>query len=69
MNLNQLINMVMSIFMKKIVNMAVNKGVDYAARRGKPEAEMTEAERAQAQSARDMADRTKQIRNATRRLF
>lgn len=69
MNVNQIINMVMSIFMKKIVNLAVNKGVEYAASRGKPEAEMTEAERAQAQSAREMSDRMKQVRNATRRIF
>lgn len=69
MDVNRLINMFMSIFMKKIVNLAVNKGVEYAASRGKPEAEMTDAERAQAQSGRDMADRTKKIRNATRRFF
>ena len=48
MDVNRLINMFMGIFMKKIVNLAVNKGVEYAASRGKPEAEMTEAERAQA---------------------
>ncbi len=69
MDVNRLINMFMAIFMKKIVNLAVNKGVEYAASRGKPEAEMTDAERAQAQAGRDLADRTKQIRNATRRFF
>jgi hypothetical protein len=69
MDVNRLINMFMGIFMKKIVNLAVNKGVEYAASRGKPEAEMSDAERAQAQTGRDMADRTKQIRNSTRRFF
>lgn len=69
MDVNRLINMFMAIFMKKIVNLAVNKGVEYAASRGKPEAEMSDAERAQAQSGRDLADRAKQIRNATRRFF
>ena len=69
MDLNRLINMLMSMFMKKIVNVAVDKGVEYAARRGKPEAEMSDAERAQAQAGREMADRTKQVRNATRRIF
>ncbi len=69
MDVNRLINMFMAIFMKKIVNLAVNKGVEYATSRGKPEAEMSDAERAQAQSGRDLADRTKQIRNATRRFF
>jgi hypothetical protein len=69
MDVNRLINMFMGIFMKKIVNLAVNKGVEYAASRGKREADMTDAERAQAQAGRDMAGRTKQIRNATRRFF
>lgn len=69
MDVNRLINMFMGIFMKKIVNLAVNKGVEYAASHGKPDAEMTDAERAQAQTGRDMAGRTKQIRNATRRFF
>jgi hypothetical protein len=69
MDLNKLINMLMRQFGGKLMNMVVNKGVDYAARRGKPEAEMSEAERAQAASGRQFADRAKQIRNATRRLF
>jgi hypothetical protein len=69
MDVNRLISMFMSIFMKKIVNIAVNKGVEYAASRGKPEAAMTDAERAQAQAGREMAARSKQIRAATRRFF
>lgn len=69
MDLNKLINLLMRLFGRKLMNIAVNKGVDYAARRGKPESEMTEAERAQAASGRQMADRFKQVRNATRRFF
>lgn len=69
MDYSRLINMLVSMFMKKFVNTAVERGIDYAARRGKPEAEMTESERAQAASGRTFAQRAKEIRNATRRFF
>ena len=69
MDMNRLINMFMRLFGRKLIDMAVNKGIDYAASRGKPKSEMTEAERAQAASGRDMASRAKQIRNVTRRFF
>ena len=67
MNFNRLITMAMSMFMKRFIVTAVDKGIDYAARRGKPK--MTEAERASAGQGRQMADRAKKIRNATRRFF
>ena len=69
MDFNRLITMAMSMFMKQFISTAVDKGIDYAARRGKPEAEMTESERAAADQGRQMADRAKEIRNATRRFF
>lgn len=69
MDINRLIDTLMRLFGRKLIDVAVKKGVDYAARRGKPESEMSEADRAQAAAGRKMADRTKQIRNATRRLF
>lgn len=69
MDMNRLIDMLMRLFGRKLVDMAVNKGIDYAASRGKPAAEMTEAERAQAEAGRQMAQRAKEIRTATRRLF
>lgn len=69
MDFNRLINMAMSMFMKRFIATAVDKGIDYAARRGKPNAEMTKAERNQADQGRQMADRAKHIRKATRRFF
>jgi hypothetical protein len=69
MDVAKLINTLIRLFGRKLMNTALNKGIDYAARRGKPAAEMTEAERAQAQSGKQFASRAKQIRNATRRLF
>jgi hypothetical protein len=61
--------MLVSMFMWKFINRAMEKGIDYAARRGKPESEMTDAERAQAASGRTFAQRAREIRNVTRRFF
>jgi hypothetical protein len=65
MDLNGLFRTLIRMFMGK----AVNAGIDYAARRGKPEAELTPEEREQAQKARDMAARAKEIQKVTRRLW
>lgn len=65
MDLNGLFNMLAKMFIRS----AVNTGVDYAARRGKPEAEMTPEERDQAKKARDLADRAREVQKVTRRLW
>lgn len=64
MNFKALQRMLIGMVMGKIVN----KGIDYASRRGKPEAEMTPAERVQAQKARQMAKRARKAARITRRL-
>jgi hypothetical protein len=65
MDLNGLFNMLTKMFVRS----AVDAGIDYAARRGKPEEELTPEEREQAKRARDMAARAKEIQKATRRLW
>lgn len=65
MDLNGLFNMLTKMFLRS----AVDAGVDYAARRGKPEAEMTPEEREQAKKARELAQRAKEVSNITRRLW
>lgn len=65
MDLNGLFNMLAKMFVRS----AVDAGVDYAARKGKPEAELTPEEREQAKRARDLAARAKEIQKATRRLW
>jgi hypothetical protein len=65
MNLNGLFTMLTKMFIRS----AVDAGVDYAARTGKPEAEMTPEERAQAKRARELAGRAQQIQKLTRRLW
>ena len=65
MNLNGLFQMLIRMFIKQ----AVDTGIEIAARRGKPEAEMTPAERQEAQRARDLAGRAKDVAKVTRRLW
>jgi hypothetical protein len=65
MDLNGLFNMLA----KRFIRQAVDTGIDYAARRGKPEAEMTPEEREQAKKARNLAQRAKEVSNVTRRLW
>lgn len=68
MNLNQILNMVLRILLRRGVNWGVNKGIDLAARKGKAPAQMTEAERREAQNARDLAKRARKAARLTRRF-
>lgn len=68
MNLNQIINLITRIFVRKAVNSGINKGIDFAARRGKAAKDMTPAEHAQANSAREMAKKARKAARVTRRL-
>ena len=64
MNANQIINMVMRMFLRKVVN----KGIDMAANRGKSVEEMTPAEREQAQKAKQTANKAKKMARLARRM-
>lgn len=65
MTLNGLFNMLARL----LVRSAMDAGIDYAARRGKPEAEMTPQERDEARRARALAGRAKEVSRVTRRLW
>ncbi len=64
MNLNQIINMILRIFVRKGVNMGITKGASYMARRspGKPGGPDQSA------TARDLAKRARQAAKITRRM-
>ncbi|MFZ1727943.1 MAG: hypothetical protein WBO29_09770 [Albidovulum sp.] len=68
MDLNRLINMIIQQITRRLINSGINKGFDFAARKGKPKEEMTPEERKQAQMGKDMAKRAKQAAKITRRL-
>jgi hypothetical protein len=55
--------------MRMVLRSAVDAGVDYAARKGKPSADMTPEERAEAEKARALTRRAKDVSKVTRRLW
>jgi flagellar motility protein MotE (MotC chaperone) len=65
MDMNRLISMLTRMFVRS----AVKTGVDYAARKGKPEAELTPEERKQAQTAKAMADKAQKASRLARRFL
>lgn len=69
MNWTKLLNGVLNQILRRFTNIAINKGIDHFAGSGKNPKDMTPEERQQAQAGRDMAQRAKQVRKATRRLF
>jgi len=67
MNANQIIRLLMRLF-RPLLNRGLTKGIDLAARRGKPEAELTPEERAQAKGATDLTKRARQMARFGRRI-
>ncbi len=68
MDLGRIIQMVFNQVMRRAVNTGINKGIDLAARKGKPAGQMTADDRKQAASAREMAKRARQAAKITRRM-
>ncbi|NJM83423.1 MAG: hypothetical protein HC844_13900 [Tabrizicola sp.] len=68
MDWNRLLQGIMNRFMRQAINRGVKAGVDYAARRGKPEAEMTPEEKTQARQGKDLAKRAREAARITRRF-
>lgn len=68
MNANRLINMVIRQITRRLVNLGINKGIDLASKRGRKDADLTEADRDQARDAKEMAKRARQAQRATKRI-
>lgn len=66
--MDRIIQMILNKLLGRLVNTAVNKGVDYAARRGKSPAQMTAADHDQARQAKEMTKRARQAAKLARRL-
>ncbi|MDP3263386.1 MAG: hypothetical protein Q8M59_10520 [Tabrizicola sp.] len=62
-------NRLIGMLTRKFLKTAVDKGVKYAAGKGKPEAEMTPEERDQARRAKDLANKAQEVAKVTRRLW
>lgn len=68
MDLNRIITMVINQIVRRGVNEGINRGIDAAARRGKRPEDMTEAERASAQTAKSTAQNGRSMLRQVRRL-
>jgi hypothetical protein len=66
--MDRIIQMIINVVLRQLVNRGVKSGIDYASRGGKPTSAMTPEERAQSQSAKDMAKRARQAANLAKRL-
>lgn len=66
--MDRIIQMILNKLLGRLVNTAVNKGVDYAARRGKSPDQMTPEEHEQARAGKEMAKRARQAAKLTRRI-
>jgi hypothetical protein len=67
MDFGRIIQMVLNQFLRRTINTGISKGIDFAARKGKPAAQMTPEQRQQAASARQLAKRARQAARLTRR--
>lgn len=68
MNLNQIINMVTRIFLRKGVNWGINKGTQMVSRRGKTTVAPTQADAHHSTQAREAAKRARKAAAVTRRI-
>jgi hypothetical protein len=64
MDANRAVQMLFRMLMRPLINL----GINYLARRGKPEADMTPEEKLQAKRARELARHAEKAAKLTRRL-
>ncbi len=68
MDFGRIVQMLINRFMGRAINTGINKGIEFAARKGKPVAEMTPADRKQAAANRDLAKRARQASRIARKI-
>lgn len=68
MDLNQIVKMITNIFIRKAVNTGIKKGMSMAAGKGKPTSQVSVADQATANRARDTAKLARKAARVTRRM-
>ncbi len=68
MTLDRLINMVVNVVMRRLINLGINKGIGMFSKRGKPSGPVVSTEAKHRQEARETAKRARQAAKITRRL-
>ena len=59
--MDRFLQSMINMFMRRFMNTAISKGIDYVAGGGKSREDMTPAERDQAKQARQMSKRARQV--------
>ena len=68
MDANRLFNMLLRPLLGRFMNIGINTGIDYAAKRGKSDSELTQADRERARGAKQTAKRARQAGRLIRRM-
>ncbi len=68
MTLDRIVNMVVNVVMRRLINAGINRGVGLFSRRGKAAAPVIPAGEKHRQEAREAARRARQAAKITRRL-
>jgi hypothetical protein len=68
MDLSRLLTGMLNRLFRQVLNKGIKTGINHMAAKGKEPAEMTPAERAQAQKANELAKRARQMAKLTRRM-
>jgi hypothetical protein len=66
--MDRIITMVINQVIRRFVNIGISKGIDLVAGKGKPAAQMTTDEKAQARQGRETAKNARQMAKMARRL-
>lgn len=66
--MDRIFQMILNTVLRQLVNRGIKTGIDYAARGGKPAAQLTPDERARSLDAKALAKRARQAANLAKRL-
>ena len=66
--MDRILNMVINMFLRKVIGKGVDAGINYAVGRGKPAQDLTPEEQAQTREAQVVAKRARQAASLARRL-
>lgn len=66
--MDRILNMIISMFLRKVIGKGMDAGINYAVGRGKPAQDLTPEERAQSREAQIAAKRARQAASLARRI-
>lgn len=67
--MDRMIQKLINRLLGRLMNRAIDGGISYVARRGRPASEMSDAERQQAKAGQQMVKKARKVGRAGRKLF